>query len=126
MELADKEEDWWQKLKRGNIGGGLLNLAGATLNAPKSYVLNAVNAIFDIMHGKMPKLFYNMDFRDYASEVAKRSGTRSVFELSEELKQKGWAGSFAGSTIETRYEQNTEIHADAQCAPLHIVACRII
>ena len=38
-EFSDKTEDYIQKISKGNIGGGLLNLLGATLNTPQSLYL---------------------------------------------------------------------------------------
>ena len=48
-DFADKEEPYWEKFRRGDVAGGLVNFAAVTAGLPQSLYLNGLNALLDLL-----------------------------------------------------------------------------
>jgi len=77
----DTDETYLQKFKRGNIGGGVANLAGSTLTAGQTLLSNIANNISSLStgHGLQP---YRAQMDNYAleQEIYKRTGAVPISE----------------------------------------------
>ena len=86
LEEAFDQEPYYEKFKRGNIKGGLANIAGSTLAAGQSALMNVSNNIESLVTGKgFQPLQHNMTQDIYGKAVADRWGTKP---LSEQISDK--------------------------------------
>jgi hypothetical protein len=81
----DTDETYLQKFKRGNIGGGVANLAGSTLTAGQTLLSNIANNISSLStgHGLQP---YRAQMDNYALEQAIYERTGAV-PISERISK---------------------------------------
>lgn len=75
LESVFDKENYAEKFKRGDVGGGVANLLGTVVTAPQSLYLNLLNAGQDVAKGKKPSFQYQMGYSDYEKKVADRQGT---------------------------------------------------
>lgn len=81
-EAFDQKEDYVQKFKKGDIGGGIANLAGATLTSAQSAYLNVANNLASLAQGKGTQpLKYQMSYADYEKAVSDRGGVKPTSEI---------------------------------------------
>lgn len=82
-DFGDKDENYWEKFGRGDIGGGLANAVGTMLQAPQSLYLNTLTAAQDLAAGKQPEFQYRMDALDYMKKSEERSDTQGKGHYSK-------------------------------------------
>lgn len=80
LESAFDKENYIEKFKRGDVGGGVANLLGTVATAPQALYLNSLNALQDIAKGKKPSFQYQMGYTDYEKSVADRQGATPLSE----------------------------------------------
>lgn len=77
----DKEENYIDKAKKGDIGGAAANLVGTGLTALQTFYLNAANSADSLTRGEgLPKFQPQMGFTDYDKSVADRRGEKPTIE----------------------------------------------
>jgi hypothetical protein len=80
-EAFDREENYIDKAKRGNIGGAAANFVGTGLTAAQTLYLNTANTVDSVAQGKgLPKYQPMMGFTDYDKAVAERRGAIPTIE----------------------------------------------
>lgn len=71
----DSKENYVDKFKKGNVGGGVANFIGSGLLGAQSVSLNALNAVDSLASGKgLPKFQNNMSKDMYDREIVGRDG----------------------------------------------------
>jgi hypothetical protein len=90
-EAFDKNENYIDKFKKGNIGGGVANVVGTGLTAGATIYRNILNSADSLSMGKgLPKFQPQMSFKDYDKSVADRRGALPVGEqISDKNKLLG-------------------------------------
>jgi len=85
LQKAFSKEDYATKFKKGDIAGGIANLAGATLTAGQSAYLNLANQLASVIQGKgLQPIQYQMSYEDYEKAVAERGGVKPTSEVIRE------------------------------------------
>jgi hypothetical protein len=80
-EAFDKNENYIDKAKKGNIGGAAANLVGTGLTGAQTLYLNTANSVDSLAQGKgLPKYQPQMGFTDYDKAVAERRGAVPTIE----------------------------------------------
>jgi hypothetical protein len=84
-EAFDQNEDYYQKFKKGNIGGGIANLAGSTLSAGQTLLSNVANNVSSLStgHGLQPYRT-QMDNSSLEQAIYERTGDRPFSERISE------------------------------------------
>ncbi len=74
-EAFDPSENYIDKFKQGNIGGGVANFLGTGLTAAQTLYLNAANSADSLTRGEgLPKFKPQMGFTSYDKAIAERRG----------------------------------------------------
>jgi hypothetical protein len=80
-EAFDKNENYIDKAKKGNVGGAVANFIGTGLTGAQTLYLNAANSADSLAQGKgLPKYQPQMSFTDYDKAVAERRGAKPTIE----------------------------------------------
>jgi hypothetical protein len=85
-EAFDREENYIDKAKRGNIGGAAANFVGTGLTAAQTLYLNTANTVDSVAQGKgLPKYQPMMDFSEYDKAVAERRNAKPTIEQVKDI-----------------------------------------
>jgi hypothetical protein len=85
-EAFDREENYIDKAKRGDIGGAAANFAGTGLTAAQSIYLNIINNADSLTRGRgLAPFKYQMSFADYDKAVAERRGAKPTIEQASDI-----------------------------------------
>ena len=108
-DFADKEEPYWEKFRRGDVAGGLVNFAAVTAGLPQSLYLNGLNALLDLLAGKRPEFHYNMDGMDYLREIEERTGAPGAYTwLTEKQGSENLGDRLVGNLLGLGYNLGTD------------------
>jgi hypothetical protein len=101
-QMFDKEENYIDKAKKGNLKGAALNFVGAPIQAAQSTYLNTLNNADSVISGKGLQPFqYNMDFTDYENASAERHGVNTITQNLSNINPKLGAAYNIGMNIAT-------------------------
>lgn len=82
------EENYEDKFKRGNIGGGIMSLAGETLMLPQTLLNNASNNLVSLANGKGLQPYQRkMDFGKFENSIADITGATPISEKLNAKRQ---------------------------------------
>jgi len=98
----DSKENYVDKFKKGNIGGGVANFLGTGIMAAQSVSLNALNAADSVASGKgLPKFKTNMSKDMYNRAIVERDGqTKTIKDkISDKNKILGGIYGFADEVL---------------------------
>ncbi len=108
-DFADKEEPYWEKFRRGDVAGGLVNFAAVTAGLPQSLYLNGLSALLDLLAGKRPEFHYNMDGMDYLREIEERTGAPGAYTwLTEKQGSENLGDRLVGNLLGLGYNLGTD------------------
>lgn len=81
-DMFDKNENYVDKFKKGNIGGGVASLIGETIQLPQSGLMNLSNNINSVAHGKGLQPYKRMmDYTDYESQIESRNNVKPLSQV---------------------------------------------
>lgn len=80
-DMFDQKENYVDKFKKGDIGGGIANFVGTGLTGAQSLYLNTFNRIDSLRQGQgIPDTVPLMSYADYEKAVADRAGIKPISE----------------------------------------------
>lgn len=80
-DMFDQSENYVDKFKKGDIGGGIANFVGTGLTGAQSLYLNTFNRIDSLRQGQgIPDTVPMMSYADYEKAVADRAGVKPISE----------------------------------------------
>ncbi|MHC1722726.1 MAG: hypothetical protein AB9836_05925 [Aminipila sp.] len=81
-DMFDKNENYVDKFKKGNIKGGVASLVGETIQMPQSALMNISNNINSVTHGKGLQPYKRMmDYPDYEKQIESRNNVKPLSKL---------------------------------------------